>query len=142
MATAADLLTAWAARIEALTPVETAGVDDRYRVVIGLRHAYLGSRAVMLTCQPGRRVQSGRMCSDWETQATIEVWYVDQPGGNAYSRAVRDAEQIADDLYDWVSSAQADTDGLLRVDVELAQIDGSENELVCSRGVRLVYRGN
>jgi len=139
--TSSQILQEWKSRIEALDPLTRAGVDDRYQVVIGVRHTYMGSRAVLLTCNPGRRVQGGRSCSDWECQALIEVWYVDTPGGGAYLRVAEDAEQIADDLYTWLASDAGETLGLLRVELELANIVGTENELQVSRPVRFLYRG-
>ena len=139
--TSAQILEAWKQRIEALQPLTRAGVDDRYQVVIGIRHTYQGSRAVLLTCNPGRRVQGGRTCSDWECQALLEAWYVDMPGGDAYLRAVEDAEQIVDDLYTWLASNDGENLGLLRVEPELANIVGTENELQVSRPVRFLYRG-
>ena len=137
--TSADILSAWKLRIEALTPAERAGADDRYQVVVGLRTSVLGARAVMLQAQPGRRVQGGRTCSDWECQALVEVWYLDNPG--AYLQACADAEQITGDLYDWISSAAGESFGLLRIDPELATIIGTDGELQVLRQVRFVYRG-
>lgn len=137
--TSGAILTAWKARLDALQPITRAGVDDRYQVVVGLRSSYLGSRGVLLTCQPGRRLQGGRTCSDWEMVATIEVWYLEHPG--TYAQACEDAEQIADDIYTWVASNDGENMGLLRVDPELAAISGADNELLVSRSVRFVYRG-
>jgi len=139
--TSAQILTAWKERLVALQPLTRAGADDRYQVVIGVRHTYMGSRAVLLTCNPGRRVQGGRSCSDWEFQALVEVWYLDAPGGDAYLRACEDAEQIADDLYAWLASNDGESLGLLRVELELANIMGTEQELQVSRPVRFLYRG-
>jgi hypothetical protein len=137
--TSAAILQAWAARIEALVPAERSGDDDRFRVVVGLRTAVTGSRAVLLTAQAGRRTQGGRTCSDWESVATIEVWYLDNPG--AYVQALADAEQVVADLYDWVSSNDGESLGLLQVQPELGNIVGAEGELQVSRQVRFLYRG-
>lgn len=137
--TSGAILTAWKVRLDALTPISRAGTDDRYQVVVGLRSSYLGSRGALLTCQPGRRVQGGRSCSDWEAGAMIEIFYLDNPG--VYAQACEDAEQIADDLYDWVASNDGENMGLLRVEPELATIVGADNELQVSRQVRFVYRG-
>ena len=137
--TSGGILTAWKDRLEALAPITRAGADDRYQVVVGLRSTYLGSRGVLLTCQPGRRLQGGRSCSDWEASAMVEIFYLDNPG--AYAQACEDAEQIADDLYDWVASNDGENLGLLRIDPELATIVGADNELQVSRVVRFVYRG-
>jgi hypothetical protein len=135
MTTSAEILTDWKARIEALVPAHRAGTDDRYQVQIGVRHTYLGSRAVLLSCNPGRRIFPAQGCSDWEMQALIEVWYVDQQG--AYLRAVEDAEQICDDLYDWIAT-QTD---ILKVEPDLANIMGADNELSMSRSVRFTFTG-
>lgn len=132
-------MTAWAARLAALTPATRAGADDRYQVVLGVRTSYLGSRAVLLTCQPGRRMQGGRTCSDWELVALIEVFYLDHPG--TYAQACEDAEQIVADLYDWVASNDGSNLGLLRIDPELATISGLDGELLVARQVRFEYRG-
>jgi hypothetical protein len=137
--TSGGILTAWAARIEALVPAERAGDDDRYRVVVGLRTSVTGSRAVLLTAQAGRRLQGGRTCSDWECVATIEVWYLDNPG--TYAQALADAEQVAADLYDWGASNDGENFGLLQVAPELATIVGADGELQVSRQVQFVYRG-
>lgn len=137
--TSGTILTAWKARLDALAPITRAGPDDRYQVVLGLRSSYLGSRCVLLTCQPGRRVQGGRSCSDWEFIALIEVFYLDNPG--AYAQACEDAEQITDDLYTWVASNDGENLGLLRIDPELANITGADGELQVSRQVRFLYRG-
>lgn len=139
MTTSGQILAAWKLRLDALVPLSTVGVDDRFQVVIGTRTAYLGSRAVLLSVSPGRRVQSGRTCADWEAIALIEVWYVD--GQGAYLRACEDAEQIADDLYTWAAANDGEALGLLRVEPELASIVGAEGELQVSRSVRFVYRG-
>lgn len=139
--TSAQILSEWKDRIAALVPLTSAGADDKFHAQVGLRHTFLGSRAVLLTCSPGRRVQSGRTCSDWEMQALIEAWYVDQPGGDAYLRACEDAEQITDDLYDWVTSNDGETFGLLKIEPDLASIAGIDGELQVSRQVRFVYRG-
>ena len=68
-------------------------------------------------------------------QALVEVWYVDQQG--AYLRAVEDAEQICDDLYDWIAT-QTD---ILKVEPDLANITGADNELSMSRSVRFTFTG-
>lgn len=135
----AQILDAWRKRIEMLVPLTRAGTDDQYRPVVGVRHTYLGSRAILLTCSPGRRVFPTNSCSDWEFQASIEVWYIDQQG--AYLRACEDADQLTDDLYQWVSSNEGLELGLLRVEPELANIAGSDNELQLTRSVRFIYRG-
>jgi hypothetical protein len=137
--TSGSILAAWKARIDVLAPITRAGVDDKYQAIIGLRHTYMGSRAILLTCNPGRRLQGGRTCSDWEMTALIETWYLDNPG--AYSQACEDAEQIADDLYTWISSTDGEDLGLLRIEPELATIAGGEGELQLTRTVRFVYRG-
>ena len=137
--TSGQILAALKVRIEALAPAQRASVDDKYQVVVGVRHSYMGSRAVLLTCSPGRREQGGRTCSDWECAVLVEVWYVDSPG--AYLRACEDAEQIADDLYTWVTSDAGETLGLLKVEPDLASIVGVEGELQVSRSIRFVYRG-
>lgn len=137
--TSGAILTAWKARLDALQPITRAGADDRYQVTVGLRSSYLGSRGVLLTCQPGRRLQGGRTCSDWETIALLEIFYLDNPG--VYAQACEDAEQIVDDLYTWVASNDGENLGLLRIDPELATIVGADNELQVSRAVRFVYRG-
>lgn len=139
MTTAAEILTQWKARIEALVPASVVGVNDRYQVQIGLRHTYLGSRAVLLSCNPGHRVFPAISCADWEMQCEIEVWYVDAQG--AYLRAVADAEQICADLYDWLQSNDGQTLGLLKIEPDLASINGAENELSVSRTVRITYAG-
>ncbi|MBM5812795.1 MAG: hypothetical protein FJ191_12680 [Gammaproteobacteria bacterium] len=137
--TSGGILSAWATRIEALVPASRVGEDDRFRVVVGLRTAVTGSRAVLLTAQAGRRLQSGRTCSDWECVALCEVWYLDNSG--AYATALDDAEAIAADLYDWVSSNDGENLGLLQVEPELANIVGADGELQVLRQVRFVYRG-
>jgi hypothetical protein len=139
MTTSADLLTELKTRIEALVPTTRAGADDRYQVQIGVRHTYLGSRAVLLSCNPGHRVFAPIGCSDWEVQLLIEVWYIDQQG--AYLRACEDAEQICDDLYDWVASVAGQTLGILQIEPDMANIQGADNELFCSRSVRIRYAG-
>lgn len=139
MTSAAEILTEWKARIETLVPVTVAGVNDRYQVQIGLRHNYLGSRAVLLSCNPGHRVFPAISCADWEFQALVEVWYIDQQG--AYLRAVDDAEQICADLYDWLQSAGGQNLGLLKIEPDLASISGAENELSVARTVRFLYSG-
>jgi hypothetical protein len=134
------ILRAWKARIEALVPVTQAGPDDRYHVAIGMRIAYMGSRAVILSCQPGRRVQGGRTCSDWETVTTIEAFYLDH-GQDSYLQACEDAEQIVDDIYDWIASNDGQNLGLLRAEPDLANIAGAEGELQLVRTIRFVYDG-
>jgi hypothetical protein len=135
----AEILTEWKARIEALVPAAVVGVNDRYQVQIGLRHTYLGSRAVLLSCNPGHRVFPAISCADWETVALVEVWYIDAQG--AYLRAVEDAEQICADLYDWLQSAGGQTLGLLKIEPDLATINGADNELSVSRQVRFTFAG-
>lgn len=137
--TSAGILTAWAARIEALVPTDRVGEDDKFRVVVGLRTAVTGSRAVLLTAQAGRRLQGGRTCSDWECVGLFEAWYLDNPG--AYAVALADAELVAADLYDWQASTDGEALGLLQVLPELANIVGAEGELQVVRQVRFVYRG-
>jgi hypothetical protein len=135
----AEILTEWKARIEALVPAAVVGVNDRYQVQIGLRHTYLGSRAVLLSCNPGHRVFPAVSCADWEMVALVEVWYIDAQG--AYIRAVEDAEQICADLYDWLQSAGGQTLGLLKIEPDLATINGADNELSVSRQVRFTFAG-
>jgi len=137
--TSGSILAAWKVRIDALVPITRAGVDDKYQSIVGLRHTHMGSRAILLTCQPGRRLQGGRSCSDWEMIALIEAWYLDNPG--AYAQTCEDAEQIADDLYTWVASVAGEDLGLLRIEPELANIAGGDGELQVTRTVRFVYRG-
>ena len=137
--TTAELLTAWKDRIAALVPLTSASPDDVYHVAVGLRIAYLGNRAVLLTCQPGRRVQGGRTCSDWEATCLIEAFYLDNPG--AYEQATQDAEQICNDLYDWVASDAGQELGLLRVEPDLANIAGVDGELQVQRQIRFLYKG-
>jgi hypothetical protein len=135
----AEILTEWKARIEALVPAAVVGVNDRFQVQIGLRHTYLGSRAVLLSCNPGHRVFPAISCADWEMLALVEVWYIDAQG--AYLRAVEDAEQICADLYDWLQSAGGQTLGLLKIEPDLATINGADNELSVSRQVRFTFAG-
>jgi hypothetical protein len=137
--TSGGLLLALKARIEALTPAAKFHPDDAYRVGIGSRVAFQGNRTVLLSCAPGRRIQGGRTCSDWETVIAIQAFYVDNPG--MYEVACDDAEQIANELYDWVASAAGQTLGLLQVEPELANIAGDEGELEVSRFARFLYRG-
>ena len=139
MTSSAEILTEWKARIEALVPAAVVGVNDRYQVQIGLRHTYLGSRAVLLSCNPGHRVFPAISCADWEMVALVEVWYIDAQG--AYLRAVEDAEQIAADLYDWLQSAGGQTLGVLKIEPDLASINGADNELSVSRQVRFTFAG-
>ena len=139
MTSSAEILTEWKARIEALVPAAVVGVNDRYQVQIGLRHTYLGSRAVLLSCNPGHRVFPAISCADWEMVALVEVWYIDAAG--AYLRAVEDAEQICADLYDWLQSAGGQTIGLLKIEPDLASINGGDNELSVSRQVRFTFAG-
>lgn len=138
--TSSAILLAWKARLDALVPATRAGPDDKYQVVIGLRSNYMGNRCVLLTCQPGRRVQGGRTCSDWETVATIEAFYLDN-GPLSYLQACEDAEQIVDDVYDWLASNDGQTLGLLRAEPDLANISGNEGELQVVRTIRFVYDG-
>ncbi|MBM4346201.1 MAG: hypothetical protein FJ100_22735 [Deltaproteobacteria bacterium] len=137
--TSGEILTTLKARIEALTPAVKASPDDRYQVVVGLRAAFAGNRQVLLTAQPGRRIQGGRTCSDWETVVLVECWYLDHP--DAYVNACNDSEQICNESYDWVASTEGETLGLLRAEPDLANIVGSDGELQVSRSVRFVYRG-
>ena len=133
------ILTEWKTRLSALDPLTRAGPDDRYQVVIGLRSSYLGSRGLLLTCQPGRRLEGGRTCSDWEFVALVEAFYLDNQG--VYTQACEDSEQIVDDLYAWVGSNDGENLGLLRVEPDLATIVGLDGELQVSRQVRILYRG-
>lgn len=141
------LLQALAARIEALTPTTSiAGeADDAYHVAIGTRHAWTGSRAILLTGDPGVRARQSASCSDWLVDVTIEAFYIDtapeSAASGAYLRACEDADQIAAELYAWATSAAGQALGLLSVEPQPAVIGPGEGELACQRVVRIRYRG-
>ena len=139
MTSSAEILVEWKARIDGLVPTTRAGADDRYQVQIGVRHTYLGNRAVLLSCNPGHRIFPAISCADWEMVALVETWYIDAAG--AYLRAVEDSEQICADLYDWLQSAGGQTLGLLKIEPDLATINGGDNELSVSRQVRFTFAG-
>ena len=142
----ASILTAWRDRIAALAPSTAIADDDVYRVQIGTRHWHLGSRAVLLTCEPGQRLASLRSCSDWEATVALEVYYLDTPpedeDSSAYLRAVEDAEQLVADLYDWATSGDGQDLGILAVEPSAASIAGGEGLLLVARAIRFVYRGD
>lgn len=131
-------------RIVALTPrTRVAGeADNRFRVSIGTRNVYSGSRAVIISAEPGVKAQRSATCDDWLARVTIEAYYLDtlpeSDDSSVYLRAVEDAEQIARDLYAWAAAA---SDGVLQIVVNEASIVASEGELGVVRSFELRYRG-
>jgi hypothetical protein len=127
-------------RIEALTPSDRLGIDDQYRVTIGLRTAHTGARSTLLTCSPGRRKFEQRTCSDWELMISIEMFYTAQQG--SYLRAVEDQDQIVSDLYEWTVTDGA-TLGVLKIEPDMASIsEPVDGEILVQRFIRVEYQGD
>jgi len=122
--------------IDAVAVSDPAGVDDKFRTLIGQRVALRGSRAVVLSATGGRRINAGRSCSDYETQVTVDVFYVD-PQGRSLGRALDDSEAILEAIYLWVSTNNL---GVASIEPDLAV--GSlieDSDLVMSRTIRVVF---
>jgi hypothetical protein len=122
--------------IDAVAVADPTSQDDKFRTLIGQRVALRGSRAVVLSATGGRRINAGRTCSDYETQITIDVYYVD-PQGRSLGRAIADSEAIVEALYQY---AVTNTIGVASIEPDLAV--GSlvdDGDLVMSRTARVVF---
>jgi hypothetical protein len=134
--TTAEILTELIAEIEAVAPYQPASPDDRFRARIGQRVALRGSRAVVLSAAGGRRINAGRTCSDYESEITIDVFYVDAQG-RSLIKAIADSEAILEALYTWsVTNAL----GVARIEPDLAVASLlDESDLVMTRTLRVVF---
>lgn len=134
--TTKEILEALIPVIEAVPATDPASPDDRFRARIGQRVALRGSRAVVLSASGGRRLNAGRTCSDYETELTIDTFYVDAQG-RSLVKAINDSESILEALYDW--SVTNDL-GVSRIEPDLAV--GSlldDSDLVMSRTMRIIF---
>lgn len=134
--TTAEILDELIAEIEAVSPYQPASPDDKFRARVGQRVALRGSRAVVLSGTGGRRINAGRTCSDYETEITIDVFYVDSQG-RSLTKAIADSEAIIEALYTWsVTNAL----GVASIEPDLAVASLlDDSDLVMSRTIRIVF---
>lgn len=135
-----DVMRSMGAAIAALRPEMQVSEDDVFRVQLNDPEAVLGPRDCRLFPQGGRQLLPGKNLRDWETYIEIRVLYPDvqtPPDGYTVAEvAVIDAEQIAEHLYVWSTS----TDGILRIQPELAQVVSDNQGIIYStRMVRVEY---
>lgn len=135
-----DVMRSMGAAIAALRPEMQVSEDDVFRVQLNDPEAVLGPRDCRLFPQGGRQLLPGKNLRDWETFIEIRVLYPDvqtPPDGYTVAEvAVIDAEQIAEHLYVWSTS----TDGILRIQPELAQVVSDNQGIIYStRMVRVEY---
>ena len=92
--------------------------------------------AVVLSATGGRRINAGRSCSDYETEITIDVFYVDTQG-RSLSKAIADSEAIIEALYTW---SVTNSIGVSRIEPDLAVASLlDDSDLVMSRTMRVVF---
>ena len=122
--------------IDAVAPYEPASPDDKFRTRVGQRVALRGSRAVVLSGTGGRRLNAGRTCSDYETEVTVDVFYVDAQG-RSLSKAIADSEAIVEALYTWSVTNNL---GVARIEPDLAVASLlDDSDLVMSRTMRIIF---
>ena len=84
----------------------------------------------------GRRLNAGRTCADYETEITIDVFYVDAQG-RSLSKAIEDAEAIVEALYTWSVTNNL---GVARIEPDLAVASLlDDSDLVMSRTMRVIF---
>jgi hypothetical protein len=122
--TTAEILDDLIAQIEAVAPYQPASPDDKFRARVGQRVALRGS------------INAGRTCSDYETEITIDVFYVDSQG-RSLTKAIADSEAIIEALYTWsVTNAL----GVASIEPDLAVASLlDDSDLVMSRTIRIVF---
>ena len=124
-------------QIDAVAPYQPSSPDDRFRTRVGQRVALRGSRAVVLSATGGRRINAGRSCSDYETEITIDVFYVDAQG-RSLGKAIEDAEAIVEALYTW---SVTNSIGVGRIEPDLAVASLlDDSDMVMSRTMRVVFQ--
>jgi len=139
-ASTAAVLDAMRSRIEALVPVPQFADDDRFRVQVDVRTTQSGSRACLLSALAAvRKFNSGRTCTDWESQVELTTYYTNVPveagQHSVMQRALKDAEDILADLYTWGASND------VVIQAELAPVlDDGQGELVCTRILRVQFQ--
>lgn len=131
-----------ATRIDALTPSEQVGDDDRFHCQVDVKTSLTGSRAVLISGMGAtRKFGSGRTCRDWEAVLTVEAYYLNVPTEHGQptvmQRAVRDCEDVLADLYGWA----ADTDGINHLDADPAPVmDDGTGEIFWTRTIRVEFQ--
>ncbi len=134
--TTREILDELVTQIDAVAAFDPASPDDKFRTRVGQRVALRGSRAVVLSGTGGRRLNAGRTCSDYETEITIDVFYVDTQG-RSLSKAIADSEAIIEALYTW---SVTNTIGVSRIEPDLAVASLlDDSDLVMSRTMRVVF---